>query len=691
MKLNVPSRTIIAAISIMLFMPALAPAQSLKSIPVPAMPELWKYIRNKPAAIQLGKALFWDMQVGSDGQTACATCHFHAGTDNRTRNTLNPGENGGDTVFHGASGPNSVIAKANFPFTAFSNPQVPNPFTLINDSNDAVGSQGVRKLDFVDINLGNPVDSGTPVVDTIFNVGGTNVRQVTGRNTPTVINAVYNFANFWDGRANNVYNGVNPFGAMDPNAVVFVQQQTGLTAVQTRIRNGALASQAMGPPLSSVEMSWNGRSWPKIGKKMMSLRPLNLQVVHPHDSALGTYSRARFKATGQVNKKTGLFRTYDFFIRKAFVRKYWKITDQHLEFVDVANPDLGLQIVAGAADPLDTNQFTQMEANFNFFFGMAVQAYLSTLVSDESPFDKYMFEVAALGFSNTLSEEQQIGLGLFNGVGACAVCHGGPEFTGASVGNVLANPNPPIPGVPNIPDPRENPLGAMEMMPFTIGDALYDVDFLNVHVTRPTDDIGRAGTSPFNNPLTGANYPLGWSELALLKRDNLLPNDVAEFTPSLPLGFLSSDTSPGNDRVASIGAFKSPSLRNVSLTGPYFHNGGMSTLMQVVDFYSRGGNFPTINEADKPVEISPIPTLRGDENQQRFLVEFLESLTDPRVAEESGPFDHPQLMVPHGVDPLDPTIDIIDMIPPVGILGRYYEMQQILTPFLDVDHLVPEG
>ena len=34
-----------------------------------------------PAAIQLGKALFWDMQVGSDGIQACATCHFRAGAE----------------------------------------------------------------------------------------------------------------------------------------------------------------------------------------------------------------------------------------------------------------------------------------------------------------------------------------------------------------------------------------------------------------------------------------------------------------------------------------------------------------------------------------------------------------------------------------------------------------------------------
>ncbi|KPK52560.1 MAG: hypothetical protein AMJ59_26745 [Gammaproteobacteria bacterium SG8_31] len=40
---------------------------------------------------QMGKALFWDMQVGGDGIQACATCHYHAGADNRITNQMSPG------------------------------------------------------------------------------------------------------------------------------------------------------------------------------------------------------------------------------------------------------------------------------------------------------------------------------------------------------------------------------------------------------------------------------------------------------------------------------------------------------------------------------------------------------------------------------------------------------------------------
>lgn len=64
---------------------------SLKHVPVPEPTDLDHYVRDRAAAIVLGKALFWDMQVGSDGVVACATCHFRAGADPRSINQINPG------------------------------------------------------------------------------------------------------------------------------------------------------------------------------------------------------------------------------------------------------------------------------------------------------------------------------------------------------------------------------------------------------------------------------------------------------------------------------------------------------------------------------------------------------------------------------------------------------------------------
>src|SRR6476646_2408184 len=61
----------------------------LSGVPVPQ--PVGGDIVNGPAAVRLGKALFWDEQTGGDGRIACATCHFRAGGDNRTLNTLHPG------------------------------------------------------------------------------------------------------------------------------------------------------------------------------------------------------------------------------------------------------------------------------------------------------------------------------------------------------------------------------------------------------------------------------------------------------------------------------------------------------------------------------------------------------------------------------------------------------------------------
>lgn len=72
----------------------IAPPPSLRTVPVPVMPDLLSLVQDRRAAVQLGKALFWDMQVGSDGRTACATCHHHAGTDSRFKGVLHPGVDG---------------------------------------------------------------------------------------------------------------------------------------------------------------------------------------------------------------------------------------------------------------------------------------------------------------------------------------------------------------------------------------------------------------------------------------------------------------------------------------------------------------------------------------------------------------------------------------------------------------------
>ena len=95
------------------------------------------------------------------------------------------------------------------------------------------------------------------------------------------------------------------------------------------------------------------------------------------------------------------------------------------------------------------------------------------------------------------------------------------------------------------------------------------------------------------------------------------------------------------------GAFKVPSLRNVALTAPYFHNGDARTLREVVEFYSRGGNVAPIEALDgTPIEPLGVPMLKTEEIDA--IVSFMESLTDERVVYRRAPFDHPQIFVPNG-------------------------------------------
>jgi hypothetical protein len=102
-----------------------------------------------------------------------------------------------------------------------------------------------------------------------------------------------------------------------------------------------------------------------------------------------------------------------------------------------------------------------------------------------------------------------------------------------------------------------------------------------------------------------------------------------------------------NDDIARGGFFKTPQLRNVALTAPYFHNGGQLTLEQVVEYYNRGGDFNTVEEVqymDPDVEILGL-TLQDKTD----LVDFLRNaLTDARTVAQAAPFDHPQLFLPSG-------------------------------------------
>ena len=73
------------------------------------------------------------------------------------------------------------------------------------------------------------------------------------------------------------------------------------------------------------------------------------------------------------------------------------------------------------------------------------------------------------------------------------------------------------------------------------------------------------------------------------------------------------------DEGAGNGAFKTPTLREVSRTAPYMHDGSLATLEDVVDFYDRGGNpNPHLDAEVRPGRFTP--------EEKRALVAFLKAL-----------------------------------------------------------------
>jgi cytochrome c peroxidase len=563
---------------------------TLKGVAIPQPAGMGQYVSDPQALLVLGKALFWDVQVGSDGRTACATCHFHAGADHRLTNQI-----AGAMTSAAAIRPNTTLTTGDFPFHAFSNPN-DNTSALTRDRRDVVGSAGIVKRTFVGIVDGEAVelgaDRGSPG---LFSLGGLNVRQVTSRNTPTVINAVFNLRNFWDGHASNVFNAVTPFGAADARASVLVVAGNTVAPQAVRRDASSLASQAVGPPLSVIEMSFEGRGWPFIGRKMLALAPLARQRVAADDSVLGPFANG---AGAGLRSDV----SYGSLIRAAFQPAYWS-----------SRAVIGIdgRVIVAAGEPGRAGEFNQLAYNFGLFVGLAVQAYEATLVSDDSPVDRFL-----AGDAGALTAGQQQGLNEFRSGGSqCTQCHQGPELSAAGVTTAAGG---------NAADPRA-------------------VGFFRTGVSAIDDDPGAAGLDAFGAPLF-----------------------------------------PGAPGGRANGAFKSAGLRNVELTGPFFHNGGAATLEQVLEFYARNGDAPAGGN------LGPgIGNIRLSQQERAQIVEFLNALTDDRVRFERAPFDHPSLCLPigyvenpPGVLTPDPSVgatgsaaDLFALVPAVGQNGNAVPLQ----------------
>ena len=189
----------------------------------------------------------------------------------------------------------------------------------------------------------------------------------------------------------------------------------------------------------------------------------------------------------------------------------------------------------------------------------AIATYELTLVSFDSPFDHFI-----AGDANAISDSAKRGWELFNTKARCNLCHA-------------------------LTDKQR------DVTVFT------DNDFHNIGIGILRHHVG----------------PLAQQAERDLAQGHLASIDAAAITSEMSvLGrFLIAK------QQSDIASFKTPDLRNILVTGPYFHDGSMQTLWDVVDHYNKGDglNNPWLDEDIEPLALT--------EPEIDDVVAFLASLT----------------------------------------------------------------
>jgi cytochrome c peroxidase len=192
----------------------------------------------------------------------------------------------------------------------------------------------------------------------------------------------------------------------------------------------------------------------------------------------------------------------------------------------------------------------------------AIAAYERTLTSFDSPFDHFI-----AGEANAISDSAKRGWELFNTKARCNLCHALTD------------------------NQRDTTL-------------FMDNDFHNIGIGILRHHVG----------------PLAQRAERDLAHGNLPAVDTAAIASDLSvLGrFLATR------KEEDIASFKTPGLRNVLVTGPYFHDGSMDTLWDVMDHYNKGDGItdPWLDKDMQPLALT--------EPEIDDVVAFLASLTSPQ-------------------------------------------------------------
>jgi cytochrome c peroxidase len=184
----------------------------------------------------------------------------------------------------------------------------------------------------------------------------------------------------------------------------------------------------------------------------------------------------------------------------------------------------------------------------------------------------------------------------------------------------------------------EEVFGTPEVTPARIAMAIATHERTLFSDQTPFDQVNQGIGTLTASEQNGRNlFNSGVTGCSACHSGNLLTDDAFHYIGVRPSVEDTGRQQVTNDQNNSA-QFRTPNLRNVELRGAFFHNGQLTTLREVVDFYARGGDFnaPNKNGNVRPLNLS---------NQQRSdLVAFMSRpLTDPRVRNELPPFDHPTL------------------------------------------------
>lgn len=275
-----------------------------------------------------------------------------------------------------------------------------------------------------------------------------------------------------------------------------------------------------------------------------------------------------------------------------------------------------LQPYGDAYDCMDLDDRTTIDRIYANY-GKLIAAYEYTLIAVDSPFDRW---VSADFDESMLSPAAQRGARLFVGKAACVNCHSGPMLTDDLPHNI---------GVPQagdfVPDIEDCPEGAY-------------CDCVSDDTSEPQFCFPK-----------GARHGIRMLVENRWRRDGFFSDDrecasrrqqhqFGEQDPDECGGLAVFYPVPVDPRTE--GAWRTPTLRNVELTGPYMHNGMWDSLETVMEHYNTAGaafESERIGELDEDM----VP-LNLSEDEIADIIEFMLALTsEPLPAETRAVPDLP--------------------------------------------------